>query len=315
MPYIQKTLPRCVCVNLLLALSFISAVCCFGDNRFETSSFEQYPLSETEASYTVEAEGVVSKVFAKGALLRYEITKANDEEWKVFQSLADRKIETLIDGDASIFSEKISIAQEESKMIENPQNENVPDVQGRRVRDKKEGEKYPLSDGVAEDEDSKNESIRLVTTGRLREAGNKSQVELMVVSLEEDPIFGRVKKIDIKWSDGKTKNLMVDPDEVMTSFLEIAVWVGSIKELPPEGKKIRWCFEGKPLPMIVREESFERDLVYSVYRGETISTEKNKGDAVFKFTFEREKKGFSLPRKVVFSPTSQVVLVFSMQEL
>ncbi len=322
-------------INIVTACSFVLVSnLCLASESAKSFSFSQYPLSEIKASYSISVEGIAAKIFVKQSALgdgiSYGLTKCEDLEWLLTQNLiGGMKIESKIDAAATIISERIYI--ELKKDLEDISKPGSPE--NFKSVDKKSGvsegvvENEATEDSVDEREEDQDELIHRKekkkgwwpfgnsgTEAEDRSSGKEkiaSHLESLTVSLDNDPLFGMAKTLGFRWADGKTRDSLISPDEVVTSFLQIAVWAGTIKDLPRGGQKVRWCFEGNPYPMIVKDESVGGDTIFSIYRGETIATEKNKDDVVFKFIFTGKKEGFSMPNKIKFSPDPKTVLVFS----
>lgn len=290
------------------------------------AKLEQFPLQPISASYSVSGKDALAQAFAKlsgyGASCTYELSKNEDGTWLLKEDFGGMKWETIIDAEANLLTEKAILPQKTKKKS----------AAAKEKASDSEEEEIAANSETSDDEDRKldKKSVKKKSSGGFRsffgggsdksekksekKTEEKPRLESVSVSLEDDPIFGECKTVSLKWDNGKTRESLISADSIVTSFLHITVWTGTLKELPQNGQEIRWLFDGDPFPMMIRRERGEKGDLYVVTRGESISTEKNKDQPVFKFFFENAKSGFLMPDRIEFSSSPEVTLIFEKQK-
>lgn len=297
------------------------------------AKLEQFPLQPISASYSVSGKDALAQAFAKlsgyGASCTYELSKNEDGTWLLKENFGGMKWETIIDAKANLLTEKATLLQK-TKKESSASKEKASDSKDEELAD---APRDSEASEEAEDEDCEldKKSAKKKKSGGIfsffgrdskksekksekKKTEEKPRLESVSVAIEDDSIFGECKTVSLKWDNGKTRESLISADSIVTSFLHIAVWVGTLKDLPQNGQEIRWLFDGDPFPMMIRRERGENGDFYVVTRGESISTEKNKDQHVFKFFFENAKNGLSMPDRIEFSSSPEVTLIFEKQK-
>jgi hypothetical protein len=138
-------------------------------------------------------------------------------------------------------------------------------------------------------------------------------VETTSIRREKVEYVGLSKIIEWEKSQGrqgkkrgvKPKECMISPDEIVTTFLQLPIWAGTVRNIPGQvGVGFRWCLQGDPIPMQMFHES-SSDPKVVIYSCHKISyTDPLKGDkaipTLVRMTFDKEQydKGFAMPTTI-----------------
>ena len=99
---------------------------------------------------------------------------------------------------------------------------------------------------------------------------------------------------------GKLINeLSVSPDEIITTFGQIVAFMGTIKDLPAQGIKVRWVAEGKPLPVLIKKTTISNGYILTMYKAVALADEKEGTRPLLQFYFDKVSQEFSFPSKIV----------------
>ena len=97
--------------------------------------------------------------------------------------------------------------------------------------------------------------------------------------------------------------LMIAPEEIVTTFTQLPIYIGTLQSLPINGIKVRWTAFGKPLPVRVKlKTASDGGRWYEVYKEEPASDEgvaSEGGQLLVKLFYNNEKPGFSFPSQIV----------------
>ena len=128
---------------------------------------------------------------------------------------------------------------------------------------------------------------------------SKTNKENLTVSIENQSFLGK-SKILRRTRNGKLINeLSVSPDEIITTFGQIVAFMGTIKDLPFQGIKVRWVAEGKPLPVLIKKSITPNGYVLTMFKAVALTDEKEEIRPLLQFYFDKASQEFSLPSKIV----------------
>ena len=136
-------------------------------------------------------------------------------------------------------------------------------------------------------------------TFRNRKKTQKKNIEDLTVSLEKQFVLG-ASKVLRRYKNGKLINeLSVSPDEIITTLGQIVVFIGTVNSIPPEGLKLRWTTDGKPLPVLLKKNTQTgQGLVWSVHRADNTLKDELKARPFLRFSISPEKE-FRYPDEIV----------------
>ena len=127
----------------------------------------------------------------------------------------------------------------------------------------------------------------------------KTNKENLTVSIENQSFLGK-SKILRRTRNGKLINeLSVSPDEIITTFGQIVAFMGTIKDLPSQGIKVRWVAEGKPLPVLIKKSITPNGYILTMYKAVALADEKEGTRPLLQFYFDKISQEFSFPTKIV----------------
>ena len=148
----------------------------------------------------------------------------------------------------------------------------------------------------------------------LKETQNSGrETEVMEATVENISFLGRSKAV--RWFDAEdlerrggpkggsaeaSRESLIDPDEIITTLLQIPVWASTIRgDLGQQPLPFRMCVKGDPLQMRLTEgPAASKDEV--VYLCERAGSNSDGGEALFTLTYSRQEmtKGFAMPAKM-----------------
>ena len=137
----------------------------------------------------------------------------------------------------------------------------------------------------------------------ISETKGKNEKQTLTVSIEEQPFLGKGKVVRINKDKSDVSELMVGLDEPITTFMQVLVWISTIKAIPDKGLSFRWVMNGNPLPFILRElETDDKTgICYAIFSNNSDSfTEKHPGEKpkpIVRFFFPKNRQGFTMPNE------------------
>jgi|GEM_PF-3817272 len=119
---------------------------------------------------------------------------------------------------------------------------------------------------------------------------------------DEEDMERRGKQKGVQNSDrtGASRESLIDPDEIITTLLQIPVWASTIRgDLSQQPVPFRMCVKGDPIQMrLIEGRAASKDEV--VYRCERAGGKGGDTEALFTLTYERQEmmNGFAMPIKM-----------------
>lgn len=124
--------------------------------------------------------------------------------------------------------------------------------------------------------------------------------EYVQISEEDIPFIGKSKVISVKNDqDDKAIEVLVDPNEIVTTMMQIVVWAGTLGEVPATGIPVRWITDGKPFPVILKERQEMGASALAIYPNTPVVTADKAPEALMTFVFSEKKADFSFPEKMI----------------
>lgn len=139
-----------------------------------------------------------------------------------------------------------------------------------------------------------------------------TQTKDMTVELRDSAMFGANKVITSREGGTMTRELMIGANEIVTTFFQVAAFVGTLSSLPKEGMRIRWVLNGMPHPMIVTRDA-------EAPRSFTMSRDNVDGNSEMellklRFIFADDSEDFALPKRILFISGNRQLEVVRMEE-
>lgn len=137
----------------------------------------------------------------------------------------------------------------------------------------------------------------------ISETKGKNEKQTLTVSIEEQPFLGKGKVVRLNKDKSDVSELMVGLDDPITTFMQVLVWVSTIKTIPDKGLSFRWVMNGNPLPVILRElETDDKTgICYAIFSNNSDSfSEKHPGEKpkpIVRFFFPKNRQGFTMPNE------------------
>ncbi len=145
----------------------------------------------------------------------------------------------------------------------------------------------------------------------------QSTTEHLEILTGKQKFFGESKVLRLSRDKKIVTELMISPEDIITTFCQIAVFAGSIDKIPVMGKKIRWVAEGKPLPVIIQRTGLSEDkknFVLSVFKCEEEYDYRKNGvqspkTPLLEFILPVSQNQFIFPQKIILvTSTGKLIL-------
>ena len=127
----------------------------------------------------------------------------------------------------------------------------------------------------------------------------KKKIEKLKVSIEDQPVIGKSKVVRVQRDNGAVSELMVAPDDIVTTLAQIVVWMGTVNDIPSEGLALRWTADGKPFPVVLRQKNEGGKRILSLYRNDPTQKELQKDCPIVSFVTSLNEKSFMYPEKII----------------
>ena len=127
----------------------------------------------------------------------------------------------------------------------------------------------------------------------------KKKIEKLNVTIENQAIIGKSKVVRVQRDNGAVSELMVAPDDIITTLAQIVVWMGTVGNVPPEGISLRWTADGKPFPVVLKQKFVEGKKFFSLYRNDPTLKASLREKPIVEFVVGQNGKQFAYPEKII----------------
>jgi hypothetical protein len=128
---------------------------------------------------------------------------------------------------------------------------------------------------------------------------SENERSTLTVSLAESAFLGSNKVISFRNYDGQERELMVGPDDVITTLFQIAVFAGSLDHIPVAGVPVRWVSDGMPYPLLLKRDG--RVVGNILAFKDDPDDEKAAKTPFIRLHFQKRAEEFGFPEKISFS--------------